>query len=107
MTPQRHVSPRPAPSLLDLASIPLFGQLRAAFGVDFAQYKRNTIERRIGRRMALNKLDRVEDYLSLLAANPTELRGLHNDLLIGVTSFFRDAEPFEALKNIVAGGGAG
>jgi two-component system CheB/CheR fusion protein len=79
----------------------LFAELRAAFGVDFALYKSSTVDRRIGRRMALHKLENVDEYLKVLAANPIELRNLYNDLLIGVTSFFRDAEPFEAMKTIV------
>ena len=79
----------------------IFGLLRAEYGVDFALYKRSTVERRIGRRMGLNKLASIDDYLALLGAGSHELRGLYNDLLIGVTNFFRDAEPFEALKNVV------
>jgi two-component system CheB/CheR fusion protein len=79
----------------------IFTQLRSAFGVDFSLYKQSTVERRIGRRMALRRLDRIEEYLALLASDASELRGLYNDLLIGVTSFFRDAEPFEALKSVV------
>jgi two-component system, chemotaxis family, CheB/CheR fusion protein len=78
-----------------------FEQLKEAFGVDFASYKLSTIERRIERRMALQKLDRPQDYLRLLQSNPHELGVLYGDLLIGVTSFFRDREPFEALKTVV------
>ncbi|MDP8999605.1 MAG: hypothetical protein M3O46_05780, partial [Myxococcota bacterium] len=82
-------------------SAKIFGQLRSAFGVDFAQYKPSTVERRIGRRMALHKLDKVDDYVQLLATQSAELRSLYDDLLIGVTGFFRDNEPFEALKTVV------
>ncbi|HEX4445398.1 MAG TPA: chemotaxis protein CheB, partial [Polyangiaceae bacterium] len=79
----------------------VFSELRAAFGVDFTLYKSSTVDRRIGRRMALHRVESVEDYLKVVATDPNELRSLYNDLLIGVTSFFRDAEPFEALKQVV------
>jgi two-component system CheB/CheR fusion protein len=79
----------------------LFLLLRTAFGVDFAAYKQSTIERRIQRRMALHKLDRLEDYLKYVQATGGELNVLYSDLLIAVTRFFRDEEPFEALKSLV------
>ena len=79
----------------------VFAQLRAAYGVDFALYKQSTIERRIGRRMALHKIEQIDEYLNLLGGDPLELRSLYDDLLIGVTNFFRDTEPFEALKDVV------
>ncbi len=79
----------------------IFARLRTAYGVDFGQYKASTVERRIGRRMALHKIDAFEDYLALLGSDLGELRNLYNDLLIGVTGFFRDTEPFNALKNVV------
>ncbi len=73
--------------------------IRNSFGSDFSAYKPNTIERRIERRLALNKIDNLDDYLRFVQANPDELTTLHKDLLIGVTSFFRDREPFEVLKS--------
>jgi two-component system CheB/CheR fusion protein len=79
----------------------LFVLLRSAFGVDFATYKPSTIERRIQRRMALHKLDRLEDYLKLVQSTAGELNVLYSDLLIAVTRFFRDEEPFETLKTLV------
>jgi two-component system CheB/CheR fusion protein len=79
----------------------VFACLRAHSGVDFAQYKHSTIDRRIGRRMALYRLDRLEDYLKRLDEDPHEVRRLYGDLLVGVTSFFRDVEPFDALKDVV------
>jgi len=79
----------------------IFERLRVAHGIDFALYKRSTIDRRIARRMALHKLEKPADYVALLASDDGELRALYNDLLIGVTRFFRDAEPFEALKTVV------
>ncbi len=83
------------------ATAKIFAQLRAAYGVDFSQYKPSTIERRIGRRLALHKIERLDDYLALLGSGGGELRALYNDLLIGVTGFFSDHEPFDALKNVV------
>jgi two-component system CheB/CheR fusion protein len=83
------------------AMMKIFHQLRNAYGVDFGLYKQSTVERRIVRRMALHKLENTEDYLTFLNAEPSEVRNLYNDLLIGVTSFFRDTEPFEALKDVV------
>jgi two-component system CheB/CheR fusion protein len=83
------------------AIVKIFAQLRTAYGVDFGLYKQSTIERRIVRRMALHKLENIEDYLTFLSAEPEEVRNLYNDLLIGVTSFFRDTEPFDALKETV------
>ena len=79
----------------------LLGLLRKVSGVDFLQYKHSTIERRIERRMALHRLDRIEDYLRYVDANPTELEVLYRDILIGVTNFFRDREMFNELRNTV------
>ena len=87
--------------LADDARAQLLGQLRQAYGVDFTTYKPNTIDRRIERRMALRKVERLEDYLAFVRDNPGELGVLYSDLLIGVTSFFRDREPFELLKATV------
>jgi two-component system CheB/CheR fusion protein len=79
----------------------LFEQLLRRFGVDFSSYKPSTLERRIQRRMALQKLEKIEDYLKLLETSAQELNLLYSDLLIGVTGFFRDREPFEILKTTV------
>jgi two-component system CheB/CheR fusion protein len=70
-------------------------------GVDFTHYKQSTLKRRIARRMALQKVERMEDYVRFLWANPTEVEALYEDILITVTGFFRDPEAFEALKNKV------
>jgi two-component system CheB/CheR fusion protein len=71
--------------------------LKAAFAIDLAHYKPNTIERRIQRRMAVHRIERIDDYVRLCRNDRKELEALHNDLLINVTSFFRDVEPFEVL----------
>lgn len=73
--------------------------LRRPTGVDFTYYKQSTIQRRIARRMLLLKIETLEDYAQYLESNPSELALLHQDLLIKVTSFFRDPETFEVLKN--------
>ncbi|MBX3470584.1 MAG: PAS domain-containing protein [Planctomycetes bacterium] len=86
----------------DLDGLPrIFSLLRGAFGHDLSLYKQGTILRRIERRMALRKAERLDDYARLLQSSPAELTALYRDLLIGVTSFFRDGEPFDALRAAV------
>jgi two-component system CheB/CheR fusion protein len=75
--------------------------LHARHDLDFAQYKPATIERRIFRRMALHKLEEASDYLTLLREDDGELEQLYGDVLIRVTSFFRDPEVFESLQREV------
>ncbi|NOT25217.1 MAG: response regulator [Acidobacteria bacterium] len=75
----------------------VLNSVRHDTGVDFTHYKAPTLRRRILRRMILQKKDRLQDYAQLLKDIPTEARALHDDLLIGVTSFFRDPESFDAL----------
>jgi two-component system CheB/CheR fusion protein len=76
----------------------IFERVRHSSGVDFAYYKRSTIMRRIARRMALNRLASLEDYLAYIEKHPAEAQNLGQDLLIRVTSFFRDPSSFEFLK---------
>jgi two-component system, chemotaxis family, CheB/CheR fusion protein len=71
--------------------------VRHETGVDFTHYKTPTLRRRVLRRMILQKTDGLQDYAQLLQDHPPEARALHDDLLIGVTSFFRDPESFDAL----------
>ena len=66
-------------------------------GVDFGDYKPTTIQRRISRRMVIHKLDNLRDYVTYIQSHPEEVAVLKKDLLISVTSFFRDAQAFEAL----------
>ena len=68
----------------------IFVLLRAQTGQDFSQYKPNTIHRRVERRMAVHQIDSMEGYARYMQQNPSEVKLLFNDLLIGVTSFFRD-----------------
>ena len=74
--------------------------LRKRSGVDFSQYRHATVMRRIVRRMLLHRMDTHAEYVALLRANPGELDHLYDDLLIGVTSFFRDPEVFEELRTV-------
>ncbi|MEM1292393.1 MAG: CheR family methyltransferase [Cyanobacteria bacterium P01_H01_bin.162] len=75
--------------------------LRSKTRVDFSQYKPTTLQRRMARRMALHSLESLAEYQRYLQAQPTELEALHQEILINVTSFFRDTEAFEALKTEV------
>src|SRR5262249_48691016 len=75
--------------------------IRAVKGVDFSQYRDTTIKRRIMRRMALHGQRTLVDYARLLDGNRPEAEALYQDLLINVTSFFRDPEMFESLKTRV------
>ncbi|MBF0399004.1 MAG: PAS domain-containing protein, partial [Desulfobacterales bacterium] len=72
--------------------------LRDQTGHDFSQYKQNTLIRRIERRMAINQIERWEEYQRYLQKNQTEAEALFRDLLIGVTNFFRDPEAFQVLQ---------
>ena len=75
--------------------------LISATGVDFAQYRQTTLLRRIQRRIVLNRAENFESYVDTLEKNPAELEALYQDILIHVTSFFREPEVFEALRENV------
>ena len=75
--------------------------LRAQTGHDFSLYKKSTISRRVERRMGLHQIDRIAAYVRLLQENPQETQLLFNELLIGVTNFFRDPAAWEKMKNEV------
>jgi len=79
----------------------IFALLRNATEVDFTNYKRSTINRRIARRMVLHKISSLRQYLKHLHENRTEVMALCEDLLIHVTSFFREPDAFRALKDTV------
>jgi two-component system CheB/CheR fusion protein len=72
--------------------------LRSHTGHDFSLYKKNTIIRRLERRIAFHQLPDYTAYVNYLRENPDEVSLLFNELLIGVTKFFRDHEAFESLK---------
>jgi len=79
----------------------IYLMLKVAFGTDFTHYKETTMNRRITRRMAINKTAELKTYLEYLKTHPVELQALFDDLLIGVTSFFREPKTFLALKEKV------
>ena len=85
----------------DFARAEIYAILRNQVGHDFAGYKTKTFLRRVQRRMQVAQLDTVDAYVSLLQQDPAEVQALFRDLLINVTSFFRDADAFENLASLV------
>ena len=97
---------------IDAARLSICEILRTRLGHDFSQYKDKTFLRRVQRRMQVLGLPVLTDYVARLEQDREEVVLLFRDLLIGVTAFFRDAETFEAVKQVVipklfAGKGAG
>lgn len=76
----------------------IFSLLQSQTTHDFSMYKPSTIGRRIERRLVVNKIDTIEGYYDYLQSNEQEVQTLFNELLIGVTSFFRDLEVFVSLQ---------
>jgi two-component system CheB/CheR fusion protein len=76
----------------------IFILLRTQTGHDFSQYKQNTINRRIERRMTIHQITELDEYVRYLQQTPIELKGLFQELLIGVTNFFRDSDAFVAME---------
>ncbi|SDG21884.1 chemotaxis protein CheB [Paraburkholderia phenazinium] len=93
-----------APGALDNADPvdlePVLGALAEA-GLDFRGYKRGTLERRVARRMSVNRIDSLDVYCELLKTRPEEAQALSLDMMIGVTEFFRDPEAWSALSERV------
>lgn len=81
--------------------MPVLDLLREHSGVDFSQYKRSTLLRRIQRRMTLLQIDSVSEYTQVLKDRASELEALYQDFLIHVTSFFRDPDTSAVLKSEV------
>jgi two-component system CheB/CheR fusion protein len=77
----------------------IFALLRERNKIDFTYYKPSTIIRRIERRMAVNQINELQDYVRFLESYNSELDSLNRDLLIGVTSFFRDQDAFDSLRS--------
>jgi len=75
--------------------------IRDQTGQDFTHYKESTIRRRIERLMAVNQIEKIPDYVRFLQNNSIGVEALFRDMLIGVTSFFRDAAVFESLRDLV------
>jgi two-component system CheB/CheR fusion protein len=93
------ISPLLVPTDNELKEI--FKILKNLSGVDFTYYKYNTIRRRIQRRLALHKIEKLSEYIAYLKNNPAEVGALYNDVLISVTNFFRQPESFDVLKEKV------
>jgi two-component system, chemotaxis family, CheB/CheR fusion protein len=72
--------------------------LRVRMKFDFSGYRRGTLERRIRRRMSLKHVVAISDYVDLLRREPAEVTALFNDLLISVTSFFREPAAWQTLQ---------
>ena len=79
----------------------IFILLRAHTGHDFSYYKPKTIQRRIERRMVVNQVQQLADYVHFLQAQPQEVETLFRDLMIGVTHFFRDTDAFAAISEVI------
>ncbi len=79
----------------------IFTMLKSYCNVDFSHYKETVVNRRVTRRMVINHIEKMDHYTKFLSAHPNELEALHGDMLIGVTSFFRETETFVALKETV------
>ncbi len=79
----------------------IFILLRAKTGHDFSLYKKNTVYRRIERRMGLHQIDKISHYVRFLQENPQEVELLFKELLIGVTNFFRDPPAWAQLTEQV------
>ena len=79
----------------------ILAALRSRTGHDFSQYKKSTVVRRIERRMAQHEIESTETYARYLKEHPPEVQVLFKELLINVTSFFRDPEAFETLRREV------
>src|SRR5262249_31927351 len=79
----------------------IFHLLRRSSGVDFTHYRQTTSLRRIQRRMLVHKIEKLEDYVRYIQTNPLEIKALYQDMLINVTSFFRNPSVFEQMKTQV------
>ncbi len=101
----RHLAVTPQHTHIQTATAAVCGinrillQLRSSTGHDFSLYKKSTIGRRIERRMAQHEISDAEVYARYLKEQPAELQALFRELLINVTSFFRDPEAFDMLRN--------
>ncbi|HEX7003557.1 MAG TPA: chemotaxis protein CheB [Trueperaceae bacterium] len=76
----------------------VFSQVQSRTGRDFSRYKQSTILRRISRRMQLEQIEKLEDYVGLLRRNASEVQALADEFLITVTEFFRDPQIYARLE---------
>jgi two-component system CheB/CheR fusion protein len=79
----------------------VFALVRAAGGVDFASYKQSGVRRRIQRRVQITRHEGLREYVEFLRVDAAEVALLSEDILIHVTRFFRDADVFNALREVV------
>lgn len=77
----------------------ILSELRRATAIDFSQFKESTLRRQVARRMVLRRVATMDDYVVLVSTDPAEPVALMNGLLVTVTSFFRDPEAFDALRD--------
>ncbi len=98
-TPRENLDDALEPPSAELTS--LFQLLRRTMGVDFTHYKPATVQRRIRRRMALHRASDLAAYVRLLQQDAAEIERLHDDILIHVTSFFRDPESFASFRSAI------
>ncbi len=92
------VWPADAGSAYDTDLKKILSMLHKATRIDFTHYKRNTLNRRIARRMLVKKFDNLRDYALYLEQTPAEISTLFREILISVTSFFREPASFDQLK---------
>ena len=98
-TGQKHQG-RPAPGTEDLTKV--IALLRKQAGVDFTYYRPSIVRRRVERRIAISQKHSLDEYAAYLQQSKSEANALYKDLLINVTSFFRDAESYVSLqKNVI------
>lgn len=79
----------------------IFQLLRRQHDIDFSHYKRPTVTRRVQRRLQMNQIVDIEEYVERLRTDPQEVNLLYRDLLIGVTKFFRDGDAFRKIERDV------
>src|SRR5215831_5200369 len=79
----------------------VLAHLRVRTGHDFSKYKRSTVVRRIARRMQVTRTEDLKDYYEVIRGNVDEVQALLSDLLISVTTFFRDHEPFDTFAKLL------
>jgi two-component system, chemotaxis family, CheB/CheR fusion protein len=99
--PSRAGSLAPDTPVEDLGLDAILRLLRGEYGIDFSHYKSGTVTRRIERRLALNRSLDIDAYADQLRRDPRELNSLYQDLLIGVTRFFRDEASYQVLEEKV------
>ncbi|HCS54621.1 MAG TPA: chemotaxis protein CheR [Planctomycetaceae bacterium] len=79
----------------------IFQLLRKHYDIDFSYYKQSTVTRRVQRRLLMHQITDLDEYVTRLRDDSSELNSLYKDLLIGVTKFFRDPEAFDLIDQNV------